>query len=236
MFTFNAFRAVDEPDICDLFIEGHASVLRDYGVTKVTSSNNEWKFNPYVFVVTVHDNRTGKVVSGLRIHISDENYPLPLEGAISQVDTNIVDLVTEYRNAGGTGEIGGLWNSREISGYGIGALFLSRTSLVIAEQLNTPSLFALCAEYTLKPTLQKGFEIEEKIGNNGTFFYPKLDLVATLAVLKDVKNLPLALPEERDYIFELRNNLTCERVETTPKGQIEIKYNLKINNPDWRTK
>lgn len=233
MFTFNAFRAIDEPEICDMFIEGHANVLRDYGVTKVTSSNNEWKYNPYVFVVTVHDDSTGKVVSGLRIHISHADYPLPLEEAIAQVDSKIVDLVKSYREAGGTGEIGGLWNSRAISGFGIGALFLSRTSLVIAEQLNVPSLFALCAEYTLKPTLQKGFEIEEKIGNNGTFFYPKLDLIATLAVLKDVKNLPLALKEERDYIQELRQNLHSEREEETPKGKIRIKYNLKIKNTDW---
>lgn len=234
MFTFNAFRAIDEPEICDLFIEGHANVLREYGVTKVTSSNNEWKSNPFVYVVTVHDDATNKVVSGLRIHISDKKFPLPLEGAIQKVDDKIVELVGAYRDAGGTGEIGGLWNSRAISGYGIGALFLSRTSLVIAEQLNVPSLFALCAEYTLKPTLQKGFEIEEKIGNNGTFFYPKLDLVATLAVLKDVKNLPLALPEERNYIFELRKNLNCVREEDTPKGPIKITYNLKIENPNWR--
>ncbi|MFN3999203.1 hypothetical protein [Algoriphagus sp.] len=233
MFTFNAFRAIDEPEICKQFIEGHINVLKEYGVTKVTSSNNEWMYNPYVFVVTVHENSTNNVVSGLRIHISNEAFPLPLEGAISQVDSNIQQLVSKYRKEG-TGEIGGLWNSRAISGFGIGALFLSRTSLVIADQLNVMSLFALCAEYTLKPTLQKGFEIEEQIGNKGTFFYPKLDLVATLAVLKDVKNLPLALEEERDYIFELRKNLQCERTEHTPKGPIHIKYNLKINNPDWR--
>jgi hypothetical protein len=233
MFTFNAFRAIDEPEICKQFIEGHVNVLKDYGVTKVTSSNNEWMFNPYVFVVTVHEDATGNVVSGLRIHVSHEEYPLPLEGAIAQVDSKIRYLVSKYRDAG-TGEIGGLWNSRSISGFGIGALFLSRTSLVIADQLNVQSLFALCAEYTLKPTLQKGFEIEEEIGNKGTFFYPKLDLVATLAILKDVKRLPLALQEERDYIFELRNNLQCERTEQTPKGLINIKYNLKIKNPDWR--
>lgn len=233
MFTFRAFRAIDEPELCEKFIEGHANVLKDYGVTKVTSSNTEWKNNPYVFVVTVEEDATEKVVSGLRIHISHQEYPLPLEGAIAQVDSKIRELVSEYRQVG-TGEIGGLWNSRAISGYGIGALFLSRTSLVIAAQLDVPTLFALCAEYTLKPTLQKGFEIEEKIGNRGTFFYPKLDLVATLAVLKDVKNLPLALQEERDFIFDLRENLECSRFEESPKGPILINYNLKIANPDWR--
>lgn len=234
MFTFNAFRAIDEPELCEQFIEGHANVLKEYGVTKVTSSNNEWKNNPFVYVVTVHEDSTGRVVSGLRIHIAHQDYPLPLEGAIAQVDTKIFDLVKSYRDAG-TGEIGGLWNSRTVSGFGIGALFLSRTSLVIAEQLNVPTLFALCAEYTLKPTLNKGFEIEERVGNNGTFFYPKLDLIATLAILKDVKNLPLALQEERDYIFELRQNLACNRIEQTPKGPVEITYNLKIKNPDWQS-
>lgn len=233
MFTFKAFRAIDEPELCAKFVEGHANVLREYGVTKVTSSNNDWTSNPYVFVVTVQEDTTNNVVSGLRIHISNENYPLPLESAIMRVDDKIIGLVSRYREFG-TGEIGGLWNSRAISGYGIGALFLSRTSLVIAEQLNVKTLFALCAEYTLKPTLQKGFEIEEQIGNKGTFFYPKLDLVATLAVLKDVKNLPCALEEERNYIFELRKNLITTRKEETPKGLIEIKYNLEIKNPDWR--
>lgn len=233
MFTFTAFRAIDEPELCKKFVEGHANVLKEYGVTKVTSSNNDWVNNPYVFVVTVQEDTTGQVVSGLRIHISHEDYQLPLEGAIAQVDSKISDLVAEYRKIG-TGEIGGLWNSRAISGYGIGALFLSRTSLVIADQLNVPTLFALCAEYTLKPTLQKGFEIEEKIGNKGTFFYPKLDLVATLAVLKDVKNLPLALKEEQNYIFDLRQNLESTRDEETPKGIVRIKYKLKIKNSDWR--
>lgn len=233
MFSFKAFRAIDQPELCQKFIEGHANVLKEYGVTKVTSSNNSWMHNPYVYVITVIEDATGHVVSGLRIHIAHPDYPLPLEGAIAQVDLRISELVAEYRGEG-TGEIGGLWNSRAISGYGIGAVFLSRASLVIAKQLKVPTLLALCAEYTLKPTMQKGFEIEEKIGNKGTFFYPKLDLVATLAVLKDVENLPLALPEERDYILELRKSLVCERIEDTPKGPIKFTYDLEIANPNWR--
>ena len=233
MFIFKAFRAIEFPDLCEKFVEGHRNVLLDYGVTKVTSSNNDWVTNPYVFVVIVIEESSGKVVSGLRIHVAHENYPLPLEKAISQVDPNISDLIAKHR-IGGTGEVGGLWNSKSISGYGIGAIFLSRASLIIADQLEIQTLFALCAEYTLKPTIQKGFQIEEDIGNKGTFFYPKLDLVATLAVLKDVKNLPLALPAERDYIVEMRENLISERLEKTPKGLIKFTYDLAIENNNWR--
>ncbi len=46
-----AFRAVDDPEACRLFLEGHAHVLTSIGITKVTSSKNEWTTNPAAFVL-----------------------------------------------------------------------------------------------------------------------------------------------------------------------------------------
>lgn len=233
MFKFKAFRAIDDPVRCQNFIKGHADVLRQYGVTKVTSSNNDWMYNPFVYVITVEFEETGEIVSGLRIHIAHPDYPLPMEMAISQVDHKIFDLVKRY-SVEGTGEVSGLWNSKLISGYGIGAVLLIRAGIAITEQLKLGSLLALVAEYTLKPSLQKGFEIEEGIGNSGTFFYPKLDLVATSIVMKDPYNLPKADPEERDIILGIRNNLKCEKIEVGPKGDFLVNYDLILENPDWR--
>lgn len=233
MFKFKAFRAIDDPNRCEKFVKGHADVLRQYGVTKVTSSNNDWVSNPFVYVVTVELEETGEVVSGLRIHIAHPKYPLPMEMAVSQVDHKIFDLVRKY-SVKGTGEVSGLWNSRSISGYGVGAVLLIRAGIAIATQLNLGSLLALVAEYTLKPSLQKGFEIEEGIGNSGTFFYPKLDLVATSIVMKDPLNLPLAEPSEREFIFDLRSNLKSQKLEFGPKGEFLVNYDLIISNPDWR--
>ena len=48
-----AYRAIDEPEMCELFIKGHTEVLTSIGVTKVTSSKNEWAKNPAVFVIIV---------------------------------------------------------------------------------------------------------------------------------------------------------------------------------------
>ena len=233
MFKFKAFRAIDEPVLCQKFVQGHSDVLKQYGVTKVTSSNNDWIHNPFVYVVIVESICTGEVVSGLRIHIAHKDYSLPMEMAISQVDHKVFDLVKSY-SIPGTGEVSGLWNSKSISGYGVGAVLLIRTGIAIASQLKLNSLLALVAEYTLKPSLQKGFEIEKGIGNAGTFFYPKLDLVATSIVLKDPNNLPKAEEREREIIFEIRNNLQCVKKEIGPKGEFEVEYDLLLTNPEWR--
>jgi len=233
MFKFKAFRAIDEPERCERFIKGHADVLRQYGVTKVTSSNNSWMLNPFVYVVTVELENTSEVVSGLRIHIAHPDFPLPMEMAVSQVDHKIFGLVKDY-SLEGTGEVSGLWNSKSISGYGVGAVLLIRAGIAIVSQLKLGSLLALVAEYTLKPSLQKGFEIEQGIGNSGTFFYPKLDLVATSIVMKDPYNLPMADPFEREVIQGLRNNLQCIKTEIGPKGEFQVEYDLVISNPDWR--
>jgi hypothetical protein len=147
MFKFKAFRAIDDPERCERFVKGHADVLKQYGVIKVTSSNNDWVKNPFVYVVTVEEEDTSEVVSGLRIHIAHPNYPLPMEMAVSQVDHKIFPLVKEY-SINGTGEVSGLWNSKSISGYGIGAVLLIRVGIAIVEQLKLGSLLALVAEYT----------------------------------------------------------------------------------------
>lgn len=233
MFKFKAFRAIDDKERCERFIKGHSDVLRQYGVTKVTSSNNEWAFNPFVYVVTVEMQDTGEIVSGLRIHIAHPKFPLPMEQAVSQVDHKIFQLVKEY-SFSGTGEVSGLWNSKSISGYGVGAVLLIRAGIAIVSQLKLGSLLALVAEYTLKPSLQKGFEIEVGIGNSGTFFYPKLDLVATSIVMKDPYNLPMADPDERKMIQGLRENSQCTKTEIGPKGEFLVEYDLMISDPDWR--
>lgn len=233
MFHFKAFRAIDEPERCQKFVQGHSDVLKQYGVTKVTSSNNDWVNNPFVYVVTVENEETSEVVSGLRIHIAHPDFPLPMEQAVSQVDHNIFQLVKDYSKEG-TGEVSGLWNSKSISGYGIGAVLLIRAGIAIATQLKLGSLLALVAEYTLKPSLQKGFEIETGVGNSGTFFYPKLDLVATSIVMKDPEKLPLADASERERIFELREKVQYKKIEEGPKGKFEVDYDLLIENVNWR--
>ncbi len=118
-----AFRAIDDPEACELFVKGHEHVLTSIGVTKVTSSKNEWTTNPAAFVLIVESLDGKKVFGGARVHVAGGSAPLPIESATGTLDSSIFKLVWEYAQHG-TGELCGLWNSREIAGYGVGSIFL----------------------------------------------------------------------------------------------------------------
>src|SRR5690606_36299434 len=139
---------------------------------KVTSSKNEWISNPAAFVLIVESLDKKRVYGGARIHVAGGSEPLPIEQATGALDSSVFDLVRKYAQ-NGTGEICGLWNSREIAGYGIGSIFLTRAAVAISTQIGLQSLFALCAPYTVKMAQKVGYEIEVSVGNDGTFYYPK---------------------------------------------------------------
>jgi hypothetical protein len=226
-----AFRAIDDPETCARFVEGHTHVLTSIGVTKVTSSKNGWTTNPAAFVMVVESLDGGKVFGGARVHVAGGSEPLPIEQATGGLDSSIFNLVWNYAQQG-TGELCGLWNSREIAGYGIGSIFLIRTTVAISYQIGIKSLFALCAPYTIPPGEAVGMEIEKSIGNDGTFYYPKLDLVATTMILKDVPTLSKAYEEDKKAIIDIRENLNITRVEVLRKKEITIHYEIQIPNID----
>lgn len=226
-----AFRAIDDPETCALFIKGHTQVLTNFGILKITSAKQSWINNPASFVIIVESLDKKIVYGGGRIHVSGGSEPLPIELAIGGMDPFIHELIWQYAQQG-TGESCGIWNSREIAGYGIGSIFLSRAGLAIASQVGIKSLFALCAPYTVKFAENLGYRVETRVGNNGTFYYPKLDLLATCMIHEDLEGFSVANDENRKAIIELRENLVGVRTEILRKKKIEIFYELKVQNLD----
>lgn len=226
-----AFRAIDEPQTCALFIEGHTHVLTNIGVTKVSYSKNEWLNNPAAFVIVVESLDGKRVFGGARVHVSGGTELLPLETATYAMDRSVFELVWKYAQHG-TGELCGLWNSREIAGYGVGSIFLIRAAVAISYQIGLQSLFALCAPYTVKPVEAVGMQLEASIGNDGTFYYPKLDLIATTMLLRDVPTLTKAYEEDKTAIMKIRNNLNTVREEELRGKKITIHYETQIPNLD----
>ncbi|MGF7042534.1 hypothetical protein [Mucilaginibacter lappiensis] len=226
-----AFRAIDEPETCELFIQGHTQVLTSIGVTKVTSSKNEWAKNPAAFVIIVESLNGKEVYGGARVHVSGGTEPLPIEQATGKLDPSVFELVRKYAPYG-TGEICGLWNSHELSGYGIGTPLLIRTGIAISSQIGIQSLFALCAPYTVKPVVNCGMVLEDSIGNKGTFYYPKLDLIATAMILKDVPVLSKAHEEDKLLISQMRANPNNLKILELKNKKISIDFELQIPNLD----
>lgn len=225
-----AFRATDDPVSCDRFIDGHAHVLEVAGVKKVTSANYDWKYNPASFVIIVENEEGNRVLGGARLQCSGGNQPLPIEEATGDFDKRIYDVVAQYAQ-NGTAELCGLWNSREVAGLGIGAFFATRVGVVIAEQIGVESIFALCAPYTVKFAEKVGCRVLKSIGNNGTFYYPKIDLLATIVLLDDALTIQHADPIEQQRIFDIRKNLKQVYTEMSPirNQEVNIHYDLEIS-------
>ena len=202
-------------------------ILKNFGITMITSANIEWFMDPLTYVIVAEDTETTKVLGGARVQVAGPQYPLPIEKAVTELDESIHDVVKQY-SVEGTAELCGLWNSREVAGLGIGSIFLTRTAVAIAPQIGIKSMFALCAAYTIQMAQKAGYQIATFIGNNGTFYYPKDDLVATAMVLPDVNTLDTAHADEKAEILSLRENPTQIKTEEGRRGPFDILYELAI--------
>lgn len=227
-----AFRATDDFETCLRFYEGHKKVLENHGIYKVTSSTAEWIQSKSVFLVVVETIDGSKLYGGARIHAADGVLPLPIEQATGKLDPAIHDYIRYYA-MNGTGELCGLWNSVEVAGLGIGSLFPSRAAVVIAEQIGLSTLFSLCSPATVRFNQWIGSRVFTEVGNNGTFYYPKLDLLATAVFLEDVAELSRSHPRERQKMLYLRQNTTSIIPETSPFKKnisVNVHYHLSLSN------
>lgn len=223
--TFNAFRAIDDIRKCEAFINGHIAVLKDYGITNITTNNNAWINNPNIYCIVAE--LENEIVGGIRVQISDINNLLPVEEAIGKMDVGIHKLVENYRDNGGVGELCALWNAKKVAGIGISVL-LTRAGISIINQLNFKTLMGICANYTLKMFRNVGFKEDRSLGNNGEFHYPNEEYIAWVLGIMNAGTLDTATAFDKERMESLRNNPTQLIIEDGTKDKIEIQYNLII--------
>lgn len=222
-----AFRAIEQIHTCERFMQGHREVLEIFGITEITSANIEWFQNPNAFVIIAESVESGKIVGGARIHVVGGTQPLPIEDAIGKMDPYIYELVEEHGKKG-SGELCGLWNAREVAGMGISTM-LTRAAIALAIQLNLSTLFIICAERTFQNIFNaQGFEIIPSLGNHGTFYYPKSDLVAVAVIINDLHTLSNATNSDRMKIMDLKDNPIQTKQERGTRDELQIQYNLLI--------
>ena len=222
-------RAVSDREATERYIDGHFRVLETHGVTKVTSADRSWVKNPHVYLLLVELGESGRLVGGGRIQLRSEGYPLPLESAIYEKDASIAGFVSQFEDLE-VAEYCGLWNSKEVAGYGIGSIYLIRLGVALASFLNLKNLLAFCSPVIVPKAASVGFEIVYSLGMEGKFFYPKEGLIATIMEIKDVHNLPLATDKEKELVFDLRNNPVQFQKDSSRRGELEIFYDLAIQN------
>jgi hypothetical protein len=230
MFKIRVFKATEDPSSTEKYFMGHRNVLKSYGVDEIIAPDTSWFSNPNVYVIIVESIDGSKVYGGAKIQIKVPNEMLPMENALVKIKPEICALVNEQSD-NGTAEFCGLWNSREVAGWGIGSIFLvrvgvARAGIAISEKLKINSLFALCASYTLPIAIKTGFKQHTALDNGQGFPYPTNEFRAYIALLEDTSTLKNALIEEREQIFDLRSHPHQTRTEKGPKGETEILYDL----------
>ncbi|SIT06679.1 hypothetical protein [Belliella pelovolcani] len=220
-------RAISSPEDTEKYIAGHFKVLESYGVTKVTSADRSWVNNPNVYLLLVESEDGQRILGGGRVQLRSSGYPLPLEGAIFEKDERIVEYMTRFEDLK-VAEYCGLWNSKEVSGYGIGSIYLIRIGVALTSFLNLNCLMAFCSPFTVANSQAVGLRIIEELGVNGTFLYPKEGLVATIMEVEDVNSLERALPAEKDFIFDLRRNPKQIKILESKMGEMEVEFDLNL--------
>lgn len=226
---FRAFRAIHDQGTCMKFVEEHRNVLKDYGIMNITTNNDVWMHNPNIYCVVAESIPDYAVVGGVRIQVSDENTPLPVELAIGRMDPAIYDLVKNFRVQSGIGELCALWNARKVAGIGI-SLLLIRAAIAASGQLPLSRLISICADYTLNMFQQVGFIVNDNLGTNGSFPYPNATYTARVLGIMNSQNLENARSLDKLRMTALREQPVQTFVEEGVNQQITIDYNLVILN------
>lgn len=226
MIKFRAFHAPSEPETCQKYIEGHVKVLKDYGITNITSNNNEWVHWDFVWGIVAEDHE-GNLLGGIRAQLANENQMLPVEKAIGKIDPNIHQIVKSYIDEG-VGELCALWNAKSVAGMGL-SIMLTRAGISIVNQISCKTLMGICADYTMGMFQRVGFVVDSSLGNKGEFIYPNENYIARVLGILNAKDLSTAQPYDRERMLSLRNNPNQIFSEISPKGNsIEIDYSLKL--------
>ncbi|MFI5148136.1 MAG: GNAT family N-acetyltransferase [Bacteroidia bacterium] len=225
MLKIRSFYPVWEQGLCLEYIEGHRRVLEDYGILNVTSYSKDWAENPFTYGVVAE--LDGKLVGGIRVQVADGVHPLPVETAVGKMDSQVYDLVLKHRQDGGTGELCGLWNAREVAGRGI-SILLVRAAISIINQLHFRTLLGICAEYSLPMFTRVGFVIDKTLGKDGDFIYPTEEYLAKVVGIMNAETLASSTEYDRRRMLELRANPRTILIETGPKGTFEVDYDLIV--------
>ena len=109
---------------------------------------------------------------------------------------------------------------------GLGSMFLGRACIAIAPKAGMNVVLGLCAPSTRENSFKIGFRVDERLGINGEFNYPKENLVATTLIIDDPVTLPDASEEDRNRILTLRENPLHTANEITIRGDLIIHYSL----------
>lgn len=223
--TLKAFRAPDEPELCEEFLREHRRVLEDFGIQNVSTNTDAWTRDPNAFIIVALHETLG-MVGGIRLQVAAPGATLPMEEAIGKMDARIHDELIGLLD-GGNGEVCSLWNANRYANKGVPVL-LSQTVTAMASMVGVRHMVCLVAHYTQRHPRRNGFVVMEGVGEKGCFSYPIPSIKAIAMVNRDTIILPDATDQQRHLIFSIRLRPVQVRVETPASTPLEVHYDIRV--------
>lgn len=226
--TLRAFRAPDEPELCNEFLVEHRKVLEDFGVTHVATNNDRWMHDPNCFVIVAQHETLG-MVAGVRLQLDHPGITLPMAGAVRPFDPR-VDEVLERLRPYGNAEVCGLWNANRYNGRGMPVL-LGQAVSAVAVNAGANKLVCFVAHYTQKYPARVGFVVMDELGDHGYFPQYPIPRIITIAMINpDTVLLEHATQAQRQLIYSLRLRPEQVRMEKPGNTLLEVHYHLHLNH------
>ncbi|HMN06305.1 MAG TPA: hypothetical protein PKD45_11315 [Flavobacteriales bacterium] len=224
--TLRAFRAPDEPLLCQEFLAEHRKVLDDFGIAHVTTNNEVWMDDPLTYVIVAQHETLG-MVGGVRLKLDHPGSPLPMASAIRHLDPS-VDGVLARIQPFGNAEVCGLWNANRFNGHGLPVL-LGQAVTAISVGVGARKMVCFVAHYTQKYPARFGFVVLDEVGDHGYFpSYPIPRIIAIAMVNPDTMLLEHATQDTRHLIYSLRLRPDQVRMEKPGKTLLEVNYQLQL--------
>lgn len=228
-YRIEAFQAIDNPEYCTLFYDGHTGVLTELGIKNLNSARPSWMGDPDVFVLVAIDSDQ-EVVAGLRIHrFTSNSVSLPIMESIKDQDPGIIDVIASTLPIG-TAEACGLWSAKKVFGKGLTPLLCIAAIPVMAE-VGITNFFCFAAPYTEKMIKTNGLIEVRAIGNEGRLPYPTPEFISVVLHNPDIHTMEFAGDFNRERVFQLMKDPIATCYEDSPRGCIEVHYDLRLKKP-----
>jgi hypothetical protein len=225
-YRIEAFQAVEHPEYSALFHNGHTGVLTELGIKNLNSAQPSWMSDPNVFVLIAIDSDR-EVVAGLRIHrFNSASGSLPIIESIKEQDSRIIEAIHATLPEG-TAEACGLWSAKKVFGKGLTPLLCIAAIPVMAE-VGLSNFFCFAAPYTEKMIKTNGLIEVTEVGDNGRLPYPTPEFISVVLKNPDIQSMEHADEFNRKRVFELMKEPVCTFFEDSPRGAIEVHYDLRL--------
>jgi hypothetical protein len=225
-YRIEAFQAIEHPEYSALFHNGHTGVLTELGIKNLNSAQPSWISDPNVFVLIAIDNDQ-EVVAGLRIHrFNSDQGSLPIIESIKEQDNRIIQTIHNTLPQG-TAEACGLWSAKKVFGKGLTPLHCIAAIPVMAE-IGLTNFFCFAAPYTEKMIKTNGLIEVTDIGDNGRLPYPTPEFISVVLRNPNIHLMEYADEFNRKRVFELMKEPVCTFFEDSPRGAIEVHYDLRL--------